>query len=304
VEFNRAVLIYNPAAGRGLHVRPKSLSRAVAALKTIAREVVLTPTDPNRRADALARDAIASGFDLIVTAGGDGTVNEALQALASSNATLLVLPAGTANVLARETGLPLSPIATAESAARFQAFDIPLGVVEFSTSQRYFLLMCGAGFDAAAVHGLNTAHKRSLGMGAYFLSALRQFTQRLGRLRTTVGDQTLDSTLVVASKSRLYGGQLVLAPEAHLGAGEFEIVCFSSGSLMGYLAYVAAVLTRTLRWVPGVRRLRSKALEVNNVEGSRVYVQTDGELVGEAPAKVRMGPETVRMLLPPEFARR
>ena len=205
VEHSRAVIIYNPAAGRGLHLNPRSMSRAAKALKKIARQVDVKATEPNRRADTLAREALAAGFDLIVVAGGDGTVNEALQALAGSNATLLVLPSGTANVLARETGLPRNPLAAAESAIRFQTREIPLGVVEFSTHRRYFLLMCGVGFDAAAVRGLDRVRKRMLGMGAYFLSALGQFTKRLGRLQATVGGETLDCTLVVASKSRLYG---------------------------------------------------------------------------------------------------
>ncbi len=280
------------------------MSRAAKALKKIARQVDVKATEPNRRADTLAREALAAGFDLIVVAGGDGTVNEALQALAGSNATLLVLPSGTANVLARETGLPRNPLAAAESAIRFQTREIPLGVVEFSTHRRYFLLMCGVGFDAAAVRGLDRVRKRMLGMGAYFLSALGQFTKRLGRLQATVGGETLDCTLVVASKSRLYGGRLVLAPEAHLLADEFDIACFSSGSFLGYLGYLAAVVTRTLRWFPGVQRRRAKTLELSSADGSRVYVQTDGELAGEAPAKVRMGPETVRILLPPEYGGR
>ena len=304
MEFNRAVLIYNPAAGRGLHVGPETMGRAAKALNKIAREVVLTPTQLDRRADTLAREAVAEGFDLIVAAGGDGTVNEAIQGIAGTNATLLVLPAGTANVLARETGMPRNPLAAAERAPRFKAFDIPLGVVEFPTARRYFLLMCGAGFDAAAVHGLDQARKKSFGMGAYFMSALGQFAKPLTRLYAKVGDETLECTLALASKSRLYGGQLVLGLDASLLADEFDIACFSSGSLSGYVGYFAAVVTRSLRWFPGVRRRRASALEVSSADGSRVYIQTDGELIGEAPAKVRMGPEKVRILLPPEYGGR
>jgi diacylglycerol kinase family enzyme len=105
--------------------------------------------------------------------------------------------------------------------------------------------------------------------------------------------------LIVISKSRLYGGGLVLTPEAHLLADRFDIVCFRSRSPLQYPGYLAAVVTRTMDKLQGVTHRQFAKVEVVAAENSvGAYVQVDGELAGSLPARVRLGPEKVKVLAP------
>lgn len=304
MAFSKAALIYNPAAGGGLNTAVRRADQAAVVLRRHVPEVLLLPTEPHRRADVLAREAVAQGFDLIAPCGGDGTINEALQGVTGTGAALLPLPAGTANVLAWEAGFPLDPVKAADLLPRLVARDVQVGVVELPNEglKRYFLLMCGAGVDAHAVYRLNTDFKRRAGILAYFWSASRQLFEKFERFEVRVDGDTIESTLAVVSKSRLYGGKLILTPHAHLCEPRFDVVAFRSASPLVYTGYLAGALVQQLDRFRGVRRRRATEIELRNSEQSpHVYVQVDGELVGELPAKVRMGPERVRLLLPPRY---
>ena len=302
--FSKAALIYNPVAGGGLRTAVRRAGEAADALRRHVPEVLMLPTEPERRADVLAREAVAQGSDLIAPCGGDGTINEALQGVVGSPAALLPLPAGTANVLAWEAGLPVDPVKAADALPTLVARDVEVGVVELPEAgvRRYFLLMCGAGVDANAVYRLNLNLKRRAGIVAYFWSATQQLFQKFERLRVDVAGEAMESTLAVVSKSRLYGGKLVLTPHAHLLERQFDVVTFRSASPLVYTGYLAGVLVRQLDRFRGVRRSRATEVHLSSSEESpNVFVQVDGELVGKLPARIRLGPEAVRLMLPAPY---
>ena len=201
---------------------------------------------------------------MICPLGGDGTINEALQAVADTEATLFPLAAGTANVFAHETGIGLDPVQSAASLATLVEQTVGLGVTEFPAQggKRLFLLMCGAGIDANAVYSVNTGLKQQVGILAYVWSGLKQLTQPLSAITARLGEETWTGGLIVISKSRLYGGGLVLTPEAHLLADRFDIVCFRSQSPLEYTGYLAAVLTRTMDKLKGVTHCQFAKVEV------------------------------------------
>ncbi len=303
MQFRRAAIIYNPVAGGAFFRAPARVEEAALELRKHVAEVLLCPTLEDRRGDQLTRDALADGCDLIAPCGGDGTINEVLQGMEGSTAVLLPLPAGTANVLACETGLPVDPVKAAALLPQLTLREAPLGVVEFprENRKRFFLLMCGAGVDANAVYRLNIDLKRRVGMLAYFWSAIQQLFLPFERLHLDVAGERLDATLTVLSKSRLYGGNMILTPNAHLLEKRFDVVCFRSRSPLRYTGYLAQVVTRTLGRFKGVQWRRADRIELLAVDSPHVYVQVDGELAGRLPATVRMGPETVRILAPEPY---
>lgn len=303
MQFRRAAILYNPAAGGGLQHAVERVHDAAKQLRRFVDDVRLFPTEPDRRADVLARQAVEAGFELIAPCGGDGTINEVLQGVVGSDAVLLPLPAGTANVFAWETGLPVDPVKAAATLPDLIACEVELGAVEFPAEDRlrYFLLMCGAGVDANAVYQLNVDLKKRVGILAYFWSASKQLFRTLEKLTMRVDGEEIESTLAVVSKSRLYGGRMVLTPHAHLLEKEFDVVCFRSTSPLTYTGYLAGVLTQTLKRFEGVKWRQSHGVELLASSSPHVYVQVDGELAGRLPARVRMGPERVRVLLPKAY---
>lgn len=147
MRFQRAAYLFNPVSGEG--TRPSQIRQVRKLLLASAREVLLAPTEAPHHASSLAREAISRGSDLIVVQGGDGTDNEAVQGMVGSeSAALAVLPGGTANVLAREVGLPQDPVDPAGILRTLAARTVRLGLLKSAGGgRRYFLAMCGAVLD-------------------------------------------------------------------------------------------------------------------------------------------------------------
>jgi diacylglycerol kinase family enzyme len=258
-------------------------------------------------ASELAARAIADGSDLIGACGGDGTINETVSGMVGSGATLLALPSGTANVLAGEVGLPMSPYHAAQMLPHLQPYQVPLGIVHFEKPKpgsRYFLLMCGIGVDASIVYGLDTRLKALFGQGAYFWCSLGRLQQPFDAFRVSINGQEKCCTLAVISKSRRYGGGLTLTPDAHLLSEEFQVVLFEGDSPLRYIGYLARVATQSLHRFPDVHFWRTTRVQVVPLQQPKIHIEVDGELAGRIPAYVEMARESLTVLLPPEYAAR
>ncbi len=294
--------IYNPVSGGGTG-RNRIEAIRERLLATVS-DVCLVPTEAPNHAAELARQAAIDGCDLVVVQGGDGTLNEALQGLAGRESpALLALPGGTANVLARETGLPRSPIRAASSLPGLVARRVPLGLVEFASGgSRYFLSMCGAGLDAAIAARTASSLKNRLGLGAFWLRATQQAFLRFPRLRVG-GDQAAPGacSLVVISKSGTYGGGLVLTPGASLVASSFEVAQFTGTSRLRYCGYLVAGICGCADGWPGISLSTHASIRIQPDGSEAVPVQVDGEMAGYLPAKVSATSVKLTLMLPPGY---
>ncbi len=297
--FDRGVLIYNPTAGGG--ATAAGVDAACETLRKHVRKIEKARTEKPHHASALARTAQESGADLVIACGGDGTVNEVVQGLAPKcEASLLVLPGGTANVLSMEVGLPGNPWRAAALLPVLQEQEAPLGRVDFleSGGKRYFLLMCGAGVDAEVADGIDLRMKNRVGEGAYWLSGLQRMFRPFPRLRTVGGGPRKPRSFVLVSKSRKYGGGLVLTPRANLLADRFEVAEFSGANCLPYFSHMLGVaLGAAARW-PGIEHYFADDVRLESGNGSAVKVQVDGEVAGALPVRVTMCAQALKILLP------
>src|SRR5215510_2102328 len=204
------LMVFNPKAGQR---RLGRLRRTVARLKREGIQVNLQATAARGDAERFAHEAGSglNGFaslDLLAVAGGDGTINEAVNGLIAAAGSapaaslpLAIVPLGTANVLAREIGQAISSSAAAETALRGRARQVYLG----QANARCFTIMAGAGFDAHVVASVSTTLKQRIGKLAYVWEALRQlFLFPYSRYRVTVDGVVHDAASVVVAKGRLY----------------------------------------------------------------------------------------------------
>jgi len=302
MNYRRAVCIYNPASGRGISQSRLETVRQI--LLASADNVRLAPTGLPGHATELARQAAAEGCDLVAVCSGDGTVNEVVQGLAGrAFPALLVLPCGTANVLTNELGLPTDPVRAARLLPQLVSKPVRLGRAVFSNtgSSRYFLLMCGAGLDAAIADRVSKPLKRTLGRAAFWLAGARFSLQRFPRARISAPDSGKIGPwcgLVVVSKSRLYGGGLVLTPGAHLLADHFITAQYPGTNRLVYSSYLMAASCRLMSKWPGVRLEARDDLLLEPAAGEPVQVQVDGEVVGELPARITLSDATCTVLMP------
>jgi diacylglycerol kinase (ATP) len=290
--FKNALVIYNPTAGRR---RLRRLEAVLDGLSGLGCAHHLLRTLRRGDAEDAARCAAANGFDLILVAGGDGTVNEAANGLANAVARvpLAVVPLGTANVLAAEIGLAPSPKAVQAMLAGGRRRNIRLGQID----GRYFVLMASVGVDAAVVLGVNLAFKRHAGKLAYAVEALRQgLAYDFPAFRATIDGIPHSARMVVACRARCYGGPFQVAPNADLGDDKLHVVLLQQGGLLALLRYGLALATGRLSRLPDVQVIAGKAITIQGPRGSPV--QTDGDLVGMLPSILGVSDRVIELVVP------
>ena len=310
--MRKAILLYNPHCGRDRGRRVAHVEAAAARLRAAGVEVESAPTREAGSAAQQAREAVLGGCDTVIACGGDGTVHEAVQGLAGSDAALGVIPLGTGNALANDLGLPRNPALAAARLLEFAPRSVALGRVAYrqpggEAACRYFLSIVGVGADAEMVYRLGHAFKQRAGMGAYYASATRQwltygfptfaveFRDGGGRLRRETATQ------VLAVRIGYFGGILRrLAPGADLGRGDFRVVLFTTRSRFVYLRYVAGLLLGRERPLGGVELLDCAQLRCFPIPDSAagIHFEADGELLGALPVELSIAAERLRLLMP------
>lgn len=271
-----------------------------AVLRRQGAEVTVRATEAPFHAAELARQAVAAGADLVLVAGGDGALNEAINGMIHSPVPLGVLPAGTANVLASELGLTRSPAAVAELLPELVPRRVSAGLLTPSGAPpRYFLLMAGVGLDAHIVASVDPVLKKRLGKLAYWLGGFGQLGRRFPEFRVVVDGEALSSSFTLVSRVRNYGGDLEIAKTASLLDDDFELVSFEGEDSFQYLKYLTAVLANALDKIEGVAIRRVRQAEFQPPEDQEILVQVDGEPAGKLPARVELVPRAVTLLVPP-----
>jgi len=254
----------------------------------------------------MARHAIDCGVDLILVAGGDGTINEVVNGMAHSDVPLGILPGGTANVLASELRIGKTIQRAAESLCHCVKQRVALGLLTggVEDAQRYFLLMAGAGLDADIVYHLDPGMKDALGKVAYWIGGFRKLGRRLPEFTVEAEGRVFRASFALASRVRNYGGDLEIAPTISLLDDEFELVLFEGDSSARYLKYMLGAVIRRLPGMKGVTILRTRKAAFSACADARIHLQLDGEYVGLAPARVETVPNALTLLVPSGFRAR
>jgi diacylglycerol kinase (ATP) len=255
-------------------------------------------------ASEIVRRAIERGADLILAAGGDGTINEVVNGMVHSDVPLGILPAGTANVLACELDIGTTLERASESIDACVRERVAVGQLSRGTDDgggRHFLLMAGAGLDAEIVYRLNLKLKDALGKVAYWLGGFANVGRRLPEFTVEAEGREFRVSFALASRVRNYGGDLEIAPTASLLDDQFELVLFEGANSFAYLRYMLGVVIRKHQTMRGVTILRTRKASFSIPEDSRIHLQVDGEYAGLLPATVEIVPSALTLLVPPTF---
>ncbi len=300
----RAAVIYNPVA-RGLSRHIRSLERAPAILAQHGIEVRLVATTGPGSAGAQTRQQIDEGCDLIIAAGGDGTINEVIDGMLHSRIPLAILPGGTANVLAREVHLPIHIARAAAQIPWLAPCRISTGTLRFGdSSHRSFVCMAGAGLDAEIVYRLDLDLKALAGKLAYYICGFAQVFRILPEFEVLVDGRSFQASFALVSRVRNYGGDLEIARGASLVRDDFEVVLFRGTVSARYLGYLAGVAAHQVHRIPGCTVTRGRSVSFPSKNDQPIYVQVDGELAGKLPGTVEIVPDALTLLVPPDYLAR
>lgn len=293
------LVICNPCAG-GFRFHPPSYERLLPWLAQPGGKVRVEETRYAGHAEILARQAVEEGFQRVIAWGGDGTIHEVANGLAGSSVSLAVLPAGTANVLARELAIPQRLERALPRLQRAQPRRIALGQAIFADRTRYFVCVGGAGLDGSLIYHTRPQQKRRLGRLAYWLQAAEHFLcYRFPLFRVSANGHRAEATLVVAGRTRRFGGPFVLTPDAGLLREDFAIALFRTRSRLRYAALCARALTIGLDGSPVVTHWRSRSVRCEPLGAEPVRVELDGEAAGVLPVEFRIVPEALTLDIPP-----
>ncbi|GEK81227.1 diacylglycerol/lipid kinase family protein [Agrococcus baldri] len=277
-------VIGNPAA-RGFDRAVDALLREAAATGADARVLPTTIAEPG---GPQARAALEQGADAVVAVGGDGTVREIVAVLASSGTPLGIMPAGTANLFARNLELPLRDAAAAARAAvGGREASVDLGRVALTRGdgarepERVFLVVTGVGNDALAIEAVSLRHKRRLGWAAYVALGARRLGSPSFAVRGRFDGGDIESTrawsVLVHNAARIPAGFQVL-PGTRLDDGVLHVAAVSPRHLAhwGRIAAAGAGIARA----EGILRHRTvERVTLGGVDGL-LPVQVDGDAAG------------------------
>lgn len=289
----KALLVINPKAGRRKTSPIPDIKRAFKEEPFFDLDIHNT-TGPGD-ATVAARQAASNGYDLVIAAGGDGSIFEVSNGLVGTDTCLGVIPVGTENVLAREMGVPLNPLAACQHMLKTSPRVIDVGQL----ADQYFVCFAGIGFDAHVAHRLNSARKKRFGALAYFLTS----AERLGTYRKaphqakiTIDDQVIESEflILVVSNIRTYGGGLIPAPNAKIDDGLLDVCLFPAADYLNIMTNMMATRSGKHLGRVGIQYFQGKEILIET--GDQEQIQLDGDAwPGNSPFKLSVRPQSLRV---------
>lgn len=295
----RTCVIFNPTAkgNKARHFR--------AHLDEVGAKATLAQTTSAGDARRLAAEAVRSGFELIVAAGGDGTLNEVLNGIGDvpdgfERACLGLLPLGTVNVFAREVGIPatLTEAWSVVLSGFENRIDLPRVVYgdPGAKSTRYFAQLAGAGLDARAIELVSWQLKKKIGPGAYVVAGVKALCGSKPLIRATNGTVEEAGELVLIGNGVLYGGDYRVFPKADLRDGLLEVSIFPKVGWMLAARCGTRLLARGDLPAGAARQFRGERIKLTS--GTAAGLQVDGELIGKVPAEFSVVRAGLRVITP------
>jgi diacylglycerol kinase (ATP) len=280
-QFHNALLIHNPNAGSGRNARRRLIDEARQFLSENGIQAELAETTGPGHATEIAQKATRDGRELVIACGGDGTLNEVVNGLATAQnghrVPLALLPGGTANILAKELNLPWDIPGAAKHLLNADVREIALGLakpLEQPEKARYFLSVSGCGPDGMIVYSVDLGLKARVGILAYWWQGAREVLRyTFPRFRVRTGDRQMEATLVVVGRTKNYGG-------------------------LKYLSYLPTLWMGNLRKEEDVHFWKADTLLCEPLDANPVYAQVDGESLARLPVEFSIVPRALKLLVP------
>lgn len=301
-------VVLNPVAGGGRLKR--HWPEVAASLKKHFGDVDLRETQASGDAERLAIDLAVNGCELVIAAGGDGTTSEVadglLQAFAETcrKTELALLPCGTGIDFARGLKLPRGIDATLRHIAESKARAIDAGRISYvddhgALASRHFINIASLGLSGATDRAVN-ADKRKGRVSAkalFFWRTVAEFIRyRFQEVSISVDDGApieAKMALVAVANGRFFGGGMMIAPDAELDDGQFDIVILRAAGKLGLIRDIRLLYGGRHRNHPAITILRGRKVVVEPLgdkDKNGALVDIDGESPGRIPATFEMLP--------------
>ncbi|OGO44118.1 MAG: hypothetical protein A2Z05_00410 [Chloroflexi bacterium RBG_16_60_22] len=290
-----AKVIVNPTAGAGRTGR--EWPRIKALFKGSGLRFEHDLTEAPGHAIELATAAARNGYDMVISVGGDGTINEVVNGLYKSGgigeATLGIISTGTGGDYVRTVGIPRGCEEACRKLLQPRRVTVDLGMVEYAsngrTVERLFVNFAGMGFDAEIVRRTTQQFKALGGLPSYLLGLLATLVSYRNRdVSITIDGEVVDERVctVIMNNGRYGGGGMLTAPDARVDDGYFDVLIIGDLSKPDLLWSLPRIYRGTHLTHPKVKLRKAREIEVRSAQP--LHLQADGELLGQIPARFRV----------------
>ena len=299
----KAELIVNLTAGGG---KPDHhLVTVLEYLKEKGLNFKVCITTRQGEAVELAQKAADNGAELIISVGGDGTVNEIVNGIMKSknDPSLGIIPLGWANDFIKSTDIPSDIIEACKFIIKGKTKKIDVGLIN---GQTYFANICGVGFDAEVTHLANQMKSRHpnwniLSAYIYVFATIKKLLSpfRCHNVKIKIDGQEIYSKILFAAigNGKFYGGRFKITPEAILDDGLLEICTVEEMGRFKYLSIIPKVFKGTHSSVKGVNFYRAKEVVIQSSEP--VLAQVSGEVIeGQKEFTITLLPKSLKLIVP------
>ncbi|MEY8537390.1 diacylglycerol kinase [Lactococcus muris] len=281
----KARLIYNPSSGQ--EIIKKNVADILDKLESFGYEVSAFQTTPEpQSAQKEAARATKMGFDLIVAAGGDGTINEIVSGISpfKKRPKLAIIPTGTTNDFARALKIPRNkPLAAVEMIGKNQTLNIDVGQVN---DGEYFINIAAGGSLTELTYSVPSRLKTAFGYLAYLAKGVDLLPQiRKQKVRVTYDDGVFEGeiSMFFAALTNSVGGFEKIAPDAKLDDGLFTLILVKTDNLFELLALISMVIKGSHVDDVNIEYLKASKIKIEPLTDKRMMINVDGEYGGDAP---------------------
>lgn len=286
--MNKTIVILNPAA------RSEKASRLLERIRELSGGAPVRLTSEAGDASRIAAEAVRDGVEVIIAAGGDGTLNEVVNGIGNVPVRLGILPVGTMNVFATELGIPHGNLERAWSIieqGKVVAVDLP------KANDTHFIQLAGVGLDAEVVRKTTADSKKALGPLSYLLTLVQVAAHKPPRVVVeTEGGRIREGSFVLIGNGRLYGGPFPVFKRASLHDGLLDVLVFQNQTHWDVVRYFQAIAFGTHPELPDVEYFQTSSIKVTS--SGDVPVELDGEVAGMLPCLFSVEPQKLRVMAP------
>ncbi len=297
-----AQLIVNPIAGAGKTT--KTWPNIKELLQSLGLDFEYALTEAAGHAIELAKTAAMKGCKLVVSVGGDGTINEIVNGLYQANGLkevmLGIVSTGTGADYIRTLGIPRDYSEACKLFLQPKTQTVDIGVIEFSDNQgeRLFVNFAGLGFDAEIVKATTKTFKATGAMASYLLGLLTTLIFYQNKEVSIMVDGEIEERKIVTilmGHGRYGGGGMMTTPEADPADGLFDVLIVDNMTKPDLLQSLPRIYKGTHLTHPKVFLKRVKEIELR--PKTRMCIQADGDLIGDAPARFRVLPSALQVVV-------
>lgn len=299
--MKRARIIYNPTSGR--EVFRKHLGEVLEKFELAGYETSCHATTCEGDATEAAKDAVERGFDLVVAAGGDGTLNEVVAGVSpfDKRPTIGLIPTGTTNDFARALRIPRDIDAAVDIIVRGETIPVDVGLM----NDRHFINIAGGGRMTELTYDVPSKLKTVLGQLAYYLKGVEMLPSiHSSHMRIEYDDQVFDdeAMMFLVGLTNSIGGFEKLAPNSSINDGKFTLLILKKCNIAEFIRIVSLAIRGEHLGDPLVISYAAEKIKVTSSE--EVLLNLDGEYGGVLPATFQNLYRHIEMFAPVDELRK